>query len=441
MNPHLAELYPAHIRTVMQRADRALARGGFDHLVIPAGAERYRFLDDNHYPFAVNPQFKAWVPLTQHPHCWIAYTPGKKPVLVYHQPHDYWHLPPQDPSGYWVEHFDLRIIREPAEAAQHLPKPASRCAIIGEPEHGVGEHQPNNPQAVIDSLHYARSQKTAYELQAMRAANARGARAHRAAEAAFRAGKTEYEIHHDYCQAASHAERELPYGNIVALNHHGATLHYQHQSQVKPAHHYSLLIDAGAQVHGYACDITRTYGDGDPAFAALIEGVDRVERTLAGKVRAGQNYPALHLEAHRLLGGVLRDVGVVDMTPESMVETGVTSKFFPHGLGHPLGLQVHDVAGFMKDESGESIPRPAGHPYLRMTRTLEADHVVTIEPGLYFIDLLLAELKGSPHAGSVRWDKVEHLKKFGGVRIEDDVRATDGEPENLTRDAFAELQG
>src|SRR5438552_1412167 len=101
MQPHLAELYPAHIAAVIARATRALEVGGYDHLVIPAGVDKYRFLDDMAYPFHVNPQFKAWLPLTQNPHCWIAFTPGRKPVLVYYQPADYWHLPPQDPTGYW----------------------------------------------------------------------------------------------------------------------------------------------------------------------------------------------------------------------------------------------------------------------------------------------------------------------------------------------------
>ncbi|HVF35544.1 MAG TPA: Xaa-Pro dipeptidase [Candidatus Saccharimonadia bacterium] len=439
MTPHLADLYPAHLRTVQERADRALALGGYDHLVVAAGAELYKFLDDMPYPFVANPHFKAWLPLTQHPHCWLAYTPGKRPVLVYHQPADYWHLPPQDPAGYWVEHFDVRVIREPREAVQHLPKPAARCAILGDTNAALEDYAPNNPPGVVNPLHWARSRKTGYELQSMRAATARGVRAHRAAEAAFRAGKTEYEIHQDYCAAAGHNEHELPYGNIVALNQHGATLHYQHQSRVRPPRHHSLLIDAGAQVHGYACDIPRTHGDGDGEFAALVAGVDAIQQQLVAKVRPGQNYPALHIEAHLLLAQLLESLGIVRMSAEAQVETGVSSAFFPHGLGHYLGLQVHDVGGFQQDESGGTIAKPPGHPYLRLTRTLRADEVLTIEPGIYFIDMLLAELKRGRHAASVDWGRIAHLQRFGGVRIEDDVRVTDGEPENLTRNAFAEL--
>jgi Xaa-Pro dipeptidase len=438
MLPHLSELYPQHLLATIGRATRALEVGGFDHLVVGAGVDKYRFLDDNTYPFHVNPQFKAWLPLTANPHCWIVFTPGSKPVLAYFQPADYWHLPPQDPSGYWVEHFDVRVIDTPEAARAHLPKDLSRAAIIAEPDAALDGVVPNNPLAVLNSLHWARAIKTPYEVQNMRAASARAARAHRTAEASFRAGKSEYEIHRDYCAAAAHQDNDLPYGNIVALNQHGATLHYQHQSQVKPAHHHSLLIDAGAQVHGYAADITRTYGDGDAEFAALIGAVDREQQILVSKVRAGQDYPALHLEAHRRLAGVLNELDLVRMSPESQVETGVSSAFYPHGLGHFLGLQVHDVGGFQKNEAGETIAKPEGHPYLRLTRALEPGNVLTIEPGIYFIDLLLAKLKTGAHAQSVNWDKVERLKKFGGVRVEDDVHVTDGEPENLTRNAFAE---
>ena len=104
-----------------------------------------------------------------------------------------------------------------------------------------------------------------------------------------------------------------------------------------------------------------------------------------------------------------------------------------------LGLQVHDVAGFAKNARGETIPRPDRHPYLRMTRTLEPDMVLTIEPGLYFIEMLLAELRDKPVSKDIAWDKVEAFKRYGGIRIEDDVVCTDGAPENLTRDAFAQL--
>ena len=122
------------------------------------------------------------------------------------------------------------VIRTPEEALQHLPAltraDRARCAILGEPQSALGDFAPNNPQAVIDYLEYHRAFKTPYEIAMMREATRRGVRGHRAAERAFRAGASEFGIHLAYCQAAGQDASELPYGNIVALNEHGAVLHY-----------------------------------------------------------------------------------------------------------------------------------------------------------------------------------------------------------------------
>ena len=438
MSDLLAKLYPDHLRTLTARADAALARGGFDHLLIAAGVPRLQFLDDRPYPFAVNPHFKHWLPVTRAPGSWIAYTPGRKPKLVYLQPRDYWHVVPEAPAGYWVEHFDIVVVREPADARAHLP--AARAAILGENDAALGEIVPNNPPALLDYLHWHRAYKTDYELAMLRVANKLGARAHRAAEAAFRGGASEYDIHMAYLRAVHETEHELPYGNIIALNQHGAVLHYTDLQRAPPAHAHSFLIDAGASFHGYACDITRTYaGAESDEFQALIEAVDAAQRGIVEIVKSGQSYPALHLHAHHVLAEILRAHDFVRMSAEAAVAEGVSSVFFPHGLGHLLGLQVHDVGGLQQDESGGTRPRPPGHPYLRLTRTVEPRMVMTIEPGLYFIDLLLAELKAKPQAKWVNWDRVERFRRYGGIRIEDDVVCTEDAPENLTRDAFAHL--
>jgi Xaa-Pro dipeptidase len=439
MSAATSAAYAEHLACVRNAADRALAAAGFDHLLIASGRQKYLFLDDRPYDFAANPHFKWWLPLGAHPDCWIRYTPGERPVLAYHQPADYWHLPPTDPEGEWVEHFDVRVICDPTEARAIFPANLARTAILGEAEAALGDAVPNNPEAVLHRLHLARTRKTAWELGRMRAASRRAARAHRAAASAFRARGSEHAIHLAYCEAAGQSERELPYGNIIGLNEHAAVLHYQHQDREPPAEHRTLLIDAGASIDGYAADITRTFGNGDPAFTALLDGVNRVQMALADAARPGRDFRELHLDAHRGLAGVLTELGIVRMAPESIVETGLSSAFLPHGLGHFLGLQVHDVGGFLADESGATIPKPDGHPFLRCTRTLEAGNVVTIEPGIYFIDLLLAKVRRGPRSGDVDWALVEHLARFGGVRIEDDVHVTDGVPENLTRDAFRSL--
>jgi Xaa-Pro dipeptidase len=436
--PDFNALYAAHLATLEQRAGEALARGGFDHLVVPSGTLHYQVFDDRDYPYAVNPQFKAWLPLTRVPNSWLVYTPGQRPKVIFYQPFDYWHVVPDAPSGWWVEHFDIHVIRKPEEALALLPKPATRCAILGEPQSALGDYTPNNPEAVIHYLEYHRSYKTPYEIALMREAQRLGVRGHRAAEAAFREGKSEFGIHMAYCSAVGQDLGELPYNNIVALNEHNAVLHYMELGRTPPPQSRSFLIDAGASFHGYASDITRTYAmDTKGEFQAMIDAVDAAQIGMANGVRAGVDYKQLHIDAHLTLMGILKDFGVITVSPEAALATGVSAAFFPHGLGHPIGLQVHDVAGFAKSDRGGKIPRPPGHPYLRMTRVLEPGMVVTIEPGIYFIDMLLDEVKQNGHASSVDWSRVDAFRPYGGIRIEDEVLCTQGDADNLTRPAFA----
>lgn len=437
-NSSLGALYPDHIQRLCARHDYALESAGANHAVVFSGNPKYAFLDDRSYPFRANPHFVSWAPVTDVPLSYIIYTPGEKPVMVYYQPRDYWHVVPGEPDGYWVSEFDVRVVHTLDEVAQHLPTDRSQCVLLGDIDdetHAFGIER-INPTTTVNILHYARGIKTEYEIACMRLAAERGVKGHLAAEAAFRDGQSEFEIHRAYCQAVSHTDEELPYGNIVALNEHGAVLHYTHFDRQPPATSRSFLIDAGANVHGYASDITRTYAHSDSRFEELIGRMDALQQNLVQRVRAGVNYAELHVENHRLLAAVLTDAGLATGDPDTLLETGVTAAFFPHGLGHLIGVQVHDVGGFMQDESGNRIDPPSGHRYLRLTRELEANMTITIEPGLYAIDMLLENLRGSPAENHVLWDGVDWLRPFGGVRIEDDVRVTADGCENMTRDAF-----
>jgi Xaa-Pro dipeptidase len=274
----------------------------------------------------------------------------------------------------------------------------------------------------------------------MRRASTLAARGHVAAREAFLAGGSEYDAHMAYCAAAGVREEELPYGNIVAFDEGGAVLHYQHLDRRRDVPRRSFLIDAGAQFRSYAADITRTWSGGDAEFSGLVDAMDGLQRDLCAGIRPGRDYREVHLEAHRRIGALLRDAGIVRCDAATAVAERVTSVFFPHGIGHLLGLQVHDVAGLAADPSGQrELPRPDGHPFLRLTRTLEPGFVVTVEPGIYFIDLLLEEARADGRGRHIDWSTVERLRPFGGIRIEDDVACTAGEPENLTRAAFAAL--
>ncbi len=237
---------------------------------------------------------------------------------------------------------------------------------------------------------------------------------------------------------ADHREVELPYNPIIALNAGAAVLHYQVLERKAPAERRSLLIDAGAEFAGYASDITRTYSYADADFARLVNEMDHVQQALCNSVRAGVDWRDVHLSSHRLIAELLHDSGIITCDADEAVETGLSSVFLPHGLGHLLGLQVHDVGGFTKSPEGGTIARPDGHLYLRLTRVLEENFVVTMEPGLYFIDQLLESAKGDHRGAKINWARVEQFKPFGGIRIEDNLAITATGCENLTRDAFAE---
>jgi Xaa-Pro dipeptidase len=215
-----------------------------------------------------------------------------------------------------------------------------------------------------------------------------------------------------------------------------AVLHYQHQRKERLPERRSFLIDAGAQHVGYACDITRTYSAKRDDFAQLVADMDAAQLRLCDAVKPGRPYPELQKMAHLEVGGILQQHGIVDLAPDAAVAARVTHAFFPHGVGHLLGLNVHDAGGFARSEKGGTLDKPKGEPNLRLTRPIEEHMVFTVEPGLYFIDLLLDELKAKPEAKHVDWKKVAAFKPFGGVRIEDDVLVTASGHRNLTREEF-----
>jgi Xaa-Pro dipeptidase len=161
--------------------------------------------------------------------------------------------------------------------------------------------------------------------------------------------------------------------------------------------------------------------------------MEAMQQRMCDAIRVGTPYEALHDESHRQLGAVLRETGLVrpGASVEEVVASGVTRAFYPHGLGHSLGLQTHDVG------CGLRAPR-ADNPFLRNTSDIAIGQVFTIEPGLYFIEPLLAALRASESAGAlVDWSTVGVLAPLGGVRIEDDVYVEGGgRVRNLTREVL-----
>ena len=280
------------------------------------------------------------------PDSWLVYTPGQRPKVIYLQPFDYWHVVPSAPS---------RLLGRALRHRRHPQSRTRRCSTCRRTPRAArssasrkarsATYVPNNPRAVLDYLHYHRAYKTPYEIAMMRAASRIGARAHRAAERAFRAGAASSASTSRISQAAGQDANELPYGNIVALNEHGAVLHYTDlRPHAAASRVRSFLIDAGASHDGYACDITRTYSQDT---GGRIPGADRRGRSRAAGACAPRCATAstirqLHLDAHLSLARILREFGLIRVSPEVAVETGVTLGVLParHRARHrPAGAR------------------------------------------------------------------------------------------------------
>jgi Xaa-Pro dipeptidase len=432
----LAALFASHAKRLQAETEKALAATGHDSLVITSGAPFTYFADDQDAPFRPVPHFAYWCPLGG-PHHLLHVVPGKKPRLVRYAPEDYWYEQGGLTEPFWKDAFALEEQGTLEAVWQALGKP-SRAAYLGnEIERAAAAGLATNPAPLKARLDWLRSYKDAYEVRSLEEATLSGAAGHRAAREAFAGGASELEIHQAFCEAAGATENALPYGTIVALDEKAATLHYESKRRTRGGQ--LLLLDAGTQVRGYACDITRTTpAKGcDPLFVELVEEMDAVQQDLVRAATPGRPYLEVHLQAHAAVARLLSDMHLLRVSAEEAFVKGYTHPFFPHGVGHHLGIQVHDVAGHQADPGGTLAPPPKEHPYLRNTRTIEAGHVFTIEPGLYFIPMLLRRFRSGPEAQAFDWPKIDALTRLGGVRVEDNVLVTASGPRNLTREQLA----
>jgi Xaa-Pro dipeptidase len=429
----LAALFSRHVERLQAETERALADAGFDSLVVSSGEPFTYFADDRDAPFEPTPHFAHWCPLGGAHHL-LHVAPAKKPRLIRHAPEDYWYEQSGVTDPFWLGAFRFEEAGAVDAAWKALGRPPRAAYVGNETDRALAAGLDANPAALTPRLDWVRSYKDEYEIRCLEEATALGARGHRAAREAFAVGASELEIHQAFVRAVGCPEAELPYTTIVALDEKGATLHYESKRTSRDGK--VLLLDAGAQVRRYACDITRTTTTTavDARFAELVRALDALEKDLARSATPGRPYLDVHLDAHRGVARILADLRLVRVTAEEALAKGYTRLFLPHGIGHHLGIQVHDVAGRQANPSGTPAPPPKEHPYLRNTRTIEPGHVLTIEPGIYFIPMLLRPFRSGPAAAAFDWAAIDTMTALGGVRIEDDVVVTAAGPRNLTRE-------
>lgn len=431
---HVAALEAAYERAMLGSVER------FDGVAIHSGSlvPRSEF-DDQFWPLRPVPHWQHWLAFVE-PDAVLLLQPGRKPRLVRQLAPSFWEKPLAPESEAFLEAFEVIEDRNGSLVPSLLRQGAATWALVGEaralakmPLQGV-----LNPPKLVAALDALRVHKTPYEVACLAEANRRARAGHDALRAAFFAGdSSELDLHLLYLRATAQDDAETPYKNIVALGAHAATLHHiAYGKRAAPREAESLLVDAGATCRGYGADITRTWVKGRGAaaetFAALSEGVNRLQQQLCTEVAVGKPYENLHDASHRGVAALLRDVGVLRGSIEEAVARGVTRAFYPHGLGHSLGLQTHDVGCALR------APRE-DNPFLRNTSDIALGQVFTIEPGVYFIEELLEPVRHGPHSALVDWSAVTALAPLGGVRIEDDL-FVDKErgARNLTREFLPE---
>ena len=434
----LEGLHRAHVSRLAADTGQALRKHGYDALVVHSGAPQKRTqADDQYWPLRVTPEFQHWLPLME-PGCALVVEPGRKPRLLRLRETNFWEaLAPPETDHFWGS-FD--VVEASSAPAMRDLLPRAHVAFIGDEvaaakAWGIADVNPPQLVAALDQL---RVHKTPYEEECIAEANRRAAAGHEDLRRLFADGdRSELELHLAFLGATKQDDADTPYKNIVALGAHSATLHHvSYSKRAQPAQ--SLLVDAGACFAGYCSDVTRTWvkgrGGAGSAFAGLVAQVDAMQQRLCAQARTGLPYEALHDESHRQVGGILRETGLLKTSGEEGVAAGVTRAFYPHGLGHSLGLQCHDVG------CASVKPRPE-NPFLRNTTIISERQCFTVEPGIYFIDALLRPLREGPLARTVDWRLVDALSPFGGIRIEDDVVVRENGLRNLTRESLPQGGG
>lgn len=246
------------------------------------------------------------------------------------------------------------------------------------------------------------------------------------------------EMEHAFRQAGANG---LCYQTIVVTGARSAILHGHPSAEpIRPGQ--LVLIDAGAAVHGYGVDVTRTIACGAPTGAAReVHAI--VATAFHGALRRclpGSEWIEAHAEAALQVADGLRQMGVLKATADTAVESGAVALFFPHGVGHMVGIGARDAGGTLPGRAPRLSP---GGIRLRMDLPLEIGYTVTVEPGCYFIEPLLQDRARRDRFGSdmVDWERVDGLlsERIGGVRLEDTVLITERGPERLTGSIPMEL--
>ena len=306
-----------------------------------------------------------------------------------------------------------------------------RCGCLGAPVPGA-----SSDAHLEDDLRYAftdvRRAKDDVELARMRTAEEATRSGYLLLGELIAEERTERQIQIDLeAQFFRGGADFLAFDTIVAGGRHSAVLHFAPTTRPLATGEL-VLVDAGGEYRGYASDVTRTYPVSCGFTPEQEELYAVVREALVAAIQAckpGVEWRDVHRTAAHVVADGLVAFGLLRGATESLFERGAVSLFFPHGIGHMVGLGIRDAGGVLRDRAAPG----AGFPPLRVDLPLQTGYTMTVEPGIYFIPALLRDqTKRSELKDAVDWDRVDALLDFGGIRLEDNILITDSGCEVLT---------
>lgn len=291
--------------------------------------------------------------------------------------------------------------------------------------------------ALVNAIATLRMTHDRAAIAELRQAAAVSIQAHQAGMAATRTAKTEADVRAAIEQVILANNMTTAYSSIVTVQ--GEVLHNHHYHHALKSGDL-LLVDAGAETAaGWAADITRTWavsGRFSPTQRAIYNLVLLAHDLCIATLKPGVEYETIHLTAARVIAEGLVDLGILRGNPTDLVEMDAHALFFPHGIGHLLGLDVHDMEDFgdlVGYAGGRTRSDRFGLGYLRLNRPLQAGMLVTIEPGFYQVPAILNDRDRREKYGNVvNWDRLAEFSDVRGIRIEDDVLITETGTDVLT---------
>ena len=396
--------------------DDVVLIGAGEAISVPGGA-------DQTYPFIAHSEY-FWLTDRE--------TPGG--VLAF-DPNDGWtdFVPAvSEAERVWEGRTDAPGTPLPELAGWLAARRGRRLVALGVPLPGLPAEAARVAE-VREALTHARRPKDAVEMTRIRDAARATEAGFEAAVRSIRPGASERAIQGELESAFFRAGGDrTAYGTIVGEGSNSGVLHFTPGARVVAAGD-NVLIDAGAEIGRYCADVTRTYraGSADAGlFRDLYAVVLGVEERAVARCVPGAEWRDVHLSAALEIADGLVRIGLLRGDPATLLERDTVALFFPHGLGHMVGLGVRDASGYLPGRARSTRP---GLSMLRTDLPLEAGYVITVEPGVYFIPALLRDpARRALHRDAVAWSKVDALLDFGGIRIEDDVHVTAAAPENLT---------